>query len=253
MSGNRINVRVTYGESADSGARGKNTNPGWPDPTDWFNRFEAELRERAEIYLTVTAQRNREPGSYTDDGMTIESACTVQAAAVLSSISKALAAFPVFRKHPAATAVNDLVFALHDLALGKSPALLRRGGRRRDATPVGHETVGGYVTLSVRLLREGHGYSDAAARSEVAKIFAKSGWLGRKGDVLSASTLQDWQDRYAGLPADHPVREGIERLWDEWTDDPNWLIERDHAAAISWVKTIAASPELQNKVMRKRG
>ena len=113
---------------------------------------------------------------------------------------------------------------------------------------VGHDTVGGYVTLSVRLLREGYGYSDAAARSQVAKIFAKSGWLGRKGDALSASTLQDWQDRYAGLPTDHPVREGIERLWDEWTGGPNWLSGRDISAAISWVEKIAASPELRNKM-----
>ena len=231
----------------------KFTSLGWPDPTEWVNRLEAEARTRADIYLTVTEQRNRQPGSYTEDGMEIEAACTLHASAVLSSISKALAEFPAFTKHPATTALNDLVFALHDLALGESPALLRRGGRRRDAMPVGHETVGGYVTLSVRLLKEGHGYSDAAARSKVAKIFAKSGWLGRKGNVLSASTLQDWQDRYAGLPTDHPVREGIERLWDKWKGDPNWLIGRDLAAAISWVEAIAASPELQNKATRKQG
>ena len=180
MNSNRINVRVTYGATSDSGTHGKRTTPGWSDPTDWINRLDTESRVRAEIYLAVTAQRNRQPGSYTDDGMQIEAACTVHASAVLSSIATALNEIPVFKKHPASTVLNDLVLALNDLALGDFPVLLRRGARRDDSMPVGQETVVGYVTLCLRLLRDGHGFSDAKARSEVAKILAKHGWLGRK-------------------------------------------------------------------------
>jgi hypothetical protein len=231
----------------------KLTNPGWPDPTDWLNRLGEQSRERAVSYLEATGQRNREPGSYTDDEFLIESACTIHAAGVLSSISKSLCELPSFKDHPATAVLNDLIVALHDLAAGGMPALLQRGQRRGDITPMGQNTVIGYAALSVRLLKDGHGFTDAAARSKVAEVMAKHGIRGRKGLALSASTLQDWQDAYAKLPAEHPVRETIELHWSEWTSDPSWKERRDLSAALSWIEKLSKRPEFQNKAIRKRG
>jgi len=231
----------------------KATSPGWPDPTDWLNRFEAESRERAVSYLAATAQRNREPGSYTDAEFLIESACTIHAAGVLSSIAKSLYELPTFKDHPARTVLNDLIVALHDLAAGGTPALLQRGQLRSDVAPIGQDTVIGYIVLSVRLLKDGHGLTDAAARSKVAEVMAKRGIRGRKGFALSASTLQDWQDAYAELPPEHPVRESIERRWSEWTSDPRWQEGRDLPAALNWIEKLSERPEFQNKATRKRG
>ena len=226
---------------------GKTTSPGWPDPTDWVNRLETATRERAENYLAAAKQRNREPGSYTDDGILIETDCTLQATAVLSAVASALYEFPIFKNHPATTALNDLVFALHDLATGGSPSLLQRGERQEDVGPLGHLTLVGYAALSVRLLREGYNFSDSAARDEVAKRFAKSGTRGRKKGALSASTLQDWQDKYERLPIGHPVRDAMERHWSNWTGDPGWREGRTLQKAFDWIDKLASEPGLINK------
>ena len=230
----------------------KATSPGWPDLTEWLNRLDAELRERAVGYLSATAQRNGEPGSYTDDEVLIESACTLHAAGVLSSIAKSFYELPTFKDHPATKVLNDLVIALHDVAVGGTPALLQRGERRDDVAPIGQDTVIGYMALSVRLLREGHGFTDAAARAKVAELMARHGFKGRKGSPLSASTIQDWQDAYAALPAEHPVRLSIERHWNEWTSNPDWHRGHNLSAALSWIEKLAKRPEFQNKTARKR-
>ena len=253
MTRKRATVTLAFGEVAPEGQRWKRTNPGWPDPTEWLNRLEAESRERAVSYLSATAQRNREPGSYTDDEVLIESACTIQAAGVLSSIAKSLDELTAFKEHPATTVLNDLIVALHDLAFGGTPALLQRGERRNDVAPIGQDTVIGYVALSVRLLKVGYGFTDASARSKVAELMARGGLHGRKGSAISASTLQDWQDTYAELPAEHPVRESIERQWNELTSDPDWKHGWDLSAALLWIESLAGKPEFQNKASRKRG
>src|SRR5690349_2992990 len=129
----------------------KMTNPGWPDPADWLNRLEAVCRERAQGYLEATAQRNREPGSYSEAGVLIETVCLLQATGVLSALASALHELPTFRDNPATVTLNDLTIALHDLAVGGSPALLQRGERSGDTGPVEADTVIAYATLSVRL------------------------------------------------------------------------------------------------------
>lgn len=231
----------------------KTTNPSWPDPSQWLSRLEAESRERAASYLTATAQRNRVANSYTDDEVLIETACTIHAAGVLSTIAKSLQELPTFKDHPATTVLSDLVIALHDLAAGGTPALLQRGKSTNGVAPVGQHTVVGYVALSVRLLKEGHGFTDAAARSKVAELMAKGGLRGRKGGPISASTLQDWQDEYAALPAEHPVRESIERHWTEMTTNSAWDGGHDISAALAWIEQLAGRPGFQNLATRKRG
>ncbi|NBU85175.1 MAG: hypothetical protein EBS21_11480 [Sphingomonadaceae bacterium] len=230
----------------------KATSPSWPDPTEWLKRLDDVSRERAVGYLSATDQRNRKPGSYTDNEVLIESACTLHAAGVLSSIATALHELPAFKDHPATVVLNDIVIALHDLAVGGAPALLQRGERRSDIAPIGQDTVIGYMALSVRLLREGHDFTDAAARAKVAELMAKHGFRGRKGDILSASTLQDWQDAYAEMPAEHPVRVAIERRWSEWTSNPDWQCGHNLSAALNWIEKLAERPEFQNKSARKR-
>jgi hypothetical protein len=230
----------------------KTTSPGWPDPADWLKRLEAVCRERAESYLKATAQRNHEPGSYSEAGVLIETVCLLEATGVLSALASALHELPTFRDNPANVAFNDLTIALHDLAVGGSPALLQRGERNRDRPPVEADTVIAYATLSVRLLKEGHDFTDSAARRCVAEIMAKHGIRGRKGGPLSASTLQDWQDTYAAWPVDHPAREAIERKWGEWTGNPGWMTGRDLNTSISWITKLVEQPIFQNKAARAR-
>ena len=230
----------------------KTTNPGWPDPADWLKRLEAVCGERAEDYLNATAQRNREPGSYSQTGVLIETVCLLQATGVLSALASALHELPSFRDNPATVALNDLTIALHDFAVGGSPALLQRGERIDGTGPVETDTVIAYATLSVRLLKEGHGLTDSAARRQVAEIMAKHGVRGRKGGPLSASTLQDWQDTYAAWRPDHPARQAIERKWREWTGNPDWITGRDLNTSISWITKLVEQPILLNKAVRAR-
>lgn len=230
----------------------KQTAPGWPDPTDWIKRLDSETRELGNCYLAATAQRHREPASYTEGEVLIEAACTLHAADVLSTIAKSLLELPTFKDHPATTVLNDLVVALHDLAVGGTPALLQRGEKRDEVAPLGSDPVIGFAVLSIRLLRVGHDFSDARARNKVAEIFAKHGFRGRKGRLLTASTLQDWQLAYSTWAADHPVRRAVERLWDEWTSSPDWQQGRDLSQAIRWIELAASKPSLQNKAHLKR-
>ncbi|MFM5892980.1 MAG: hypothetical protein ACKOQM_00890 [Novosphingobium sp.] len=143
--------------------------------------------------------------------------------------------------------MNDLVFALHDLATGGAPSLLKRGERRPDVLPISHLTVVGYASLSLRLLKVGYDYTDAAARKEVAKVFSANGIRGRKGGLLSASTLQDWQNKFDGLPRDDVVRQSIERHWSLWTSDPEWQTGRKLPLALKWIEQLAKQPDLRNK------
>lgn len=228
------------------------TGAGWPEPTDWVKRLQAICDERGERYLAATGQRNREPGSYTDNDLRIETLCLLEAAGVLSAVASALNELPAFRDNPATVALNDLTIALNDLAAGGAPVLLQRGERQSEAAPVEPDIIIAYATLSVRLLKTVHSFTDRAARREVAAILAKSGVRGRKGSLLSASTLQDWQDTYAEFPADHPAKVAIERKWGEWIAHPDWQSGQSLKASKAWIAELASRPIFRNKANRTR-
>lgn len=226
----------------------KDTSPGWPDPTEWVNRLRAMLDERGADYLAATAQRAKNPDSYTEDGYPIEAACTLEVYGIVSAITRALHELPSFKRHSAMAALNDLTFALYELAAGGSPLLLKRGEPLFKGAQFGHDSVIGNVALSLRLLKLGCKFSDAAARKTVAEILARHGFRGKKGGPLSASTLQDWQDKYNGFAADHPVREAIEYRWQEWTSSPEWGAGVTIEGATAWIELLAQKPEFANKV-----
>lgn len=225
------------------------TNPGWPDPTEWVNRLKAMLDERGSDYLAATAQRGKNPGSYTDDGLPVEAACTLHAFGIVSAINRALFELPSFKGHPAMAALNDLTVALYELAAGGSPVLLKRGEPLFEGAQFGHDSFVGHIALSLRLLKVGCNFSDTAARKTVAEILARNGIRGRKGGPLSASTLQDWQDKYNGFAADHPVREAMELRWQSWTSLPEWGAGPTIEGATAWIELLARKPEFANKAL----
>lgn len=222
----------------------KETNPDWPDPTDWARRLHDRLEQIGGAYLATPWGEPADPESF--EGLTLKQA---RAAEALLATCTALRELPIFEKSAGVAVLHDIAGALHDVVRGGSPRLFL-------AVPTGRPGGDGIhrnylkvcVVLSVRLLVEGHSLVEGTATKIVAKLFAAAGATGRKRTPLSHTTVLDWCNKAHPL-AENPdhvrIEKEVEARLATFRQHPGWPGTYDEA--LSWIQTVAADPLLRSK------
>ena len=222
----------------------KATNPEWPDPTDWAQRLYERLEEIGGDYLTTPWDLADDPQEFA--GLNLKQA---RAAEALLATCSALQELPLFYRSKGAAVLHDIAGALRDVVMGGSPRLFssaRPGSPGSDGIHRNYVKI--HVVLAVRFLAEAHEVPAGLALKTVAQIFAAAGATGRKGNPLSASTVQDWSEKAhprAANSEDARIHAHVESRMSAFRSDHRWPGTYDDALA--WIERIASDPLLSSK------
>ena len=222
----------------------KATNPEWPDPTEWAKRLHDRLEQIGEAYLSTSWEVAADPESF--EGLNLKQA---RAADALLATCAALRELPLFAKSKGVAVLHDVAGSLRDVVVGGEPRLfvsVPAGSRGGDGIHRNYVKVP--VVLAVRLLMEAHSLTEGAATKIVAKIFAAAGAVGRKGNSLSPSTVQDWCNKAhpQALTPDHVhIDREVEVKLQKFRDDPAW--PGTYPDALNWIESVANDPLLRTK------
>lgn len=222
----------------------KQTNSGWPDPSDWANRLHEQLEQIGEDYQLAPWEVADDPEEFA--GLNLKQA---RAAEALLAISAALRDLPPFEKSKGAAILHDVAGALRDVVMGGAPRLFSSA---RPGSPGGDGIHRNYVkiwvVLAVRFLVEAHELKETKARATVAAIFSEAGAKGRKGGPLSPSAVKDWCEKAHPLASnrtDSQIYREVEAHLDEFRSAPQWPGNLEDSLA--WIERIATDPLLVSK------
>ncbi|QIK78435.1 hypothetical protein G7077_05480 [Sphingomonas piscis] len=222
----------------------KVTSAGWPDPTDWANRLHQTLETIGTDYQAESWAVADDPEAFR--GLNLKQA---RAAEALIAVNAALRELPQFRKSKGAAILHDVAGALRDVVMGGSPRLfqsVRPGGPGGDGVQRNYVKV--WVVTAVRFLMQAHQLPTRKATELVANIFASAGAKGRKGNALSASTVNDWCMKA------HPLSDNVDEVridreaqanLESYKSSPDWPGSYDET--VTWIEAIANDPLLASK------
>ncbi|MCZ8369469.1 MAG: hypothetical protein O9293_05790 [Porphyrobacter sp.] len=222
----------------------KQTNPDWPDPTDWAQRLHSQLEVLGEEYFAT-------PWQVADDsrhfaGLNLKQA---RATEILIAVHRALRELPLFENSKGAAVLHDVAGALHDVVMGGSPRLFAMSTKGKPGGDgIARNYLKVFVVRSVRLLVEAHDWRETMAVKAVAGRFAAAGATGRKGNPLSASTVQDWCNKAKADSLnldDAKVGREVEAFIEKCRTDPNWPVALDNT--LGWIERMAKHPLLSSK------
>ncbi len=222
----------------------KDTNTGWPDPTDWAKRLHDQLEQIGEDYHVTPWATADDPDSFA--GLNRKQAVAAEA---LLAIYHALHELPIFGKSKGAAILHSVAGAFRDVVMGGTPRLfmsVRPGGPGGDGIDRNYIKI--FVVLSVRFLLEAYQFTEHKAAVTVAKIFSDAGAKGRKGKSLSASTVKEWCLKAHPLAAnvdEAHIHQEVETRLDVLRKDPLW--PGNYADTLDWISAIASDPLLASK------
>ncbi len=123
----------------------KQTNPNWPDPTDWAKRLHDRLEGIGGDFMDAPWEVADDPEDFS--GLNLKQA---RAAEALMAVCSALQELPQFQKSKGASTIHTVAGALRDVVMGGEAALPHR---TRSTRPVkDHEALGRVLgTLGQRL------------------------------------------------------------------------------------------------------
>jgi hypothetical protein len=223
----------------------KQTNPTWPDPTDWAKRLHSELEVIGEEYMAASWQVADNFEHFA--GLNLKQA---RASEALLAIQRALLELPLFGNSKGLAVLHDVSGALHDVVMGGSPRLFAMSTRGKPGGDgIARNYLKVFVVRAVRLLVEAHNWRESAAVKFVADKFAKAGATGRKGDPLSATTVQDWCNKAKpdALNPDHAkVGREVHAFMEKCRRDPNWPNIGENNT-VAWIEKMAGDPLLSSK------
>lgn len=222
----------------------KLNNPHWPDPTEWASRLYDLLEEIGEDYQSTSWVAADDPDAFA--GLTQKQA---RAAEALLAVTAALRELPPFEKSKGAAILHDVAGALNDVVMGGAPRLfasVTAGEPGGDGIHRNYVKV--WVVLAVRLLVEAHAVSHPSATITVAEIFGRAGAKGRKGNLLSASTVRDWCHKAHPLAknsAEARIHREVEAQMEKYRFAAEW--PGNYEDALAWIERIATDPLLKSK------
>ena len=220
------------------------TNEGWPEPTDWAKRLHDRLELLGADYVAAPWSIPANPEAF--EGLNLKQA---RAAEIILALAAALRELPLFSKSNGIAALHDVSGALHDVVMGGSPRLfVAVPGGKRGSDGVHRNYLKIHVIFAVRFLVEAHNWRENRARTYVASKFALAGATGRKGNPLSASTVQDWcerANRNSSVTEDVWINGEVDRRLAELRADSIWPGEVN--ASLEWVERLATDPLLASK------
>lgn len=221
------------------------TNDGWPDPSDWARRLFNELEELGSEYMAA-------PWTIPDDPDELAGLSLKQdrASRILVAAAAALHELPPFKDSKGAAALHDMAAAMHEVVSGGMPRLFKSA---RKAVPGGGDGIDrnyvkAHVVLACRFMIDAHGWKDTDARRLVAEKFAQAGALGRKGNPLSKSTVQDWCEKAHPLSTDVEgarIHREVDLRLSKLKMNPDWPGSLD--SAYSWIERLASNPLVSSK------
>jgi hypothetical protein len=194
--GCHIRASISYGPQPPDHLPWKQTNPGWPDPTDWINRLCASLQDRYAVYqeeTDVLLRRNK-------------------AASMLAHVLSSLHELPPFHAGHSHLPLKDLLIFLSDLDRGRSPPWAQPvnfGGT--SVTTTADSELRQWVNGVVHVL-----WFTGMRKTEAYKIVAdgltKHGRKGKGGGPVAWRSVQQWC-RNLGHPKDTMIGRRIMDWW----------------------------------------
>lgn len=223
----------------------------WQDPVDWVVRLNDKLVALDIQYHGIKQiQRMRFDPDETENPELINgdprTNATMTAAAALGAVVAALKELPNFQGNMGLTALSDIGIAMADLQQGLRPSLLQpKAGSPTSGDSLGRRLIKAHVVLCVELL-ELAGVNNSRARRDIAAIFSRHGFKGRKSGPLSAASIYEWQNNAAQQGPDMETRSIIFRGIETWKANRSWP---PHASEVlTYAEQCAADPSLQTKI-----